>query len=216
MAQPSVYEWTAANTTAVAALQSLAGAGSLTLNGSLVPAATPRQGFVQFPKYVRSVSLTSANNLSGVNFTIHGVSENGSDETQTIAGPNANTVETTNVFYEVTAITTNGAAAAVSAGTGHIGHTFPFLFNYNSPYPALGIACDVTNGAGAITYSFTCFLADLGVGNAAPFHPIAAMTGATTDQIAVLNIPIMWAEIDITASTLDASLQATFIQQGIV
>jgi len=212
MAQPIEYEWTPANTTEVANVQSLAGAGSLVLNGSLVPHSTPNQGFVQFPNFSRTVSLTSVNNLSAVNFTINGFSEIGPIQ-ETIAGPNNNTVESTVIFNKITSITTNAAAAAVSAGTGHIGRTYLFSFNYNSPYPALSVSVSVV---GVITYTFQCTIENADLGNAFFFNPIAGMTNATTDQAGSISFPIKYAWIEISASTANAALVATFIQQGIV
>jgi hypothetical protein len=103
----------AASTTAVAALQTLGGAGDLTLASSTV--TLPNQG--QRP------SLTSANNLSAVTFTFYGTDVNGKTFSLAMAGPNANTVILSVAMATITRIAANAAAAAVSAGYAAQGET---------------------------------------------------------------------------------------------
>jgi len=63
------------------------------------------------------VTLTSGGNISGTNFTITGTDASGATVNQTIAGPNAGTVTTTQKFLTVTQIATNGAVGTnTSAG----------------------------------------------------------------------------------------------------
>jgi hypothetical protein len=206
---PIEYNWISANTTYIAAVQSLGGAGSMVLNGSNV-------GPFQIPGMIRAVSLTSLNNNSAVNFTITGT-VNGRTLSQTIAGPNANTVETTTVFDVITSITTNGAINAVSAGIGHTGFTPWFTCDYNRGVFNLSCAVDVTNNAGAITYSFVGTLDD--VASIVPYvfnaTSLPAMVGLNVDGFTNATIPLRFASIFISASTADASLRATFLQQGI-
>ena len=69
----------------------------------------------------RAVSLTSVSNLSAINFTITGYDAYGYLQTQTIAGPNNNTVNTTKTFKWIKSVkssTTN--AGSVSVGTADI------------------------------------------------------------------------------------------------
>src|SRR6202000_2072110 len=71
----------------------------------------------------RTVTLTSPNDLSGINFTINGFYY-GQPVSKTIAGPNANTIEvgTTPDFYfdSIVAIVPDASlvGAEISAGTG--------------------------------------------------------------------------------------------------
>lgn len=118
------YFWPANNTQGVAALQTLAGAGALILNGTYSNAVNNTVNFIR-NGFVRIVTLTSANNLSAVNFTIIGI-QNGVSIIEVIAGPNNNTVNSTNEFDIITSITTSAAAAAVSSGTGPVGF-FPLI-----------------------------------------------------------------------------------------
>lgn len=217
MAIPAVFTWPAANTQAICATQTLGAAGSLTINGTLAQTITGGPPYVIFPGISRTVSLTSTNDLSGVNFTITGTYR-GSVQTQTIAGPNNNTVYTTatypNFFDSVTSITTNGAAAAVSVGTGTLGFTHWYNFNYHATYPAISSQVIVT-GTPNITYTWNVTLDDI-QSNASPatFAPVTAMTTATTSQLGLINTPIRYCAIQITAATT-GSLVATFLQQGI-
>lgn len=206
---PIEYNWIAANTTYIAPLQSLGGAGSMTLNGSNI-------GPFQIIGMIRAVSLTSANNNSGVNFTVTGT-VNGRAISQTIAGPNNNTVETTAVFDVITSITFNGAINAVSAGIGHTGFTSWFTCDYNRTVYNLSAAVDITNNTGTIDYSFVGTLDNVAAIVPYVFNAtsLPAMIGLAVDGFTNSTIPLRFASIFISASTNDATLRATFLQQGV-
>ncbi len=55
----------------------------------------------------RPVALTSVSNLSAISFTVVGLDDSLAPLSQTISGPNANTVQTGNVFSKVISITPN-------------------------------------------------------------------------------------------------------------
>jgi len=206
MTKPVVYNWVAASTAAIAPLQSLAAAGTLTLSGQY---SVQNPLFANLYPMVRNISLTSANNLSAVNFTI--TSTTGQQEV--IAGPNNNTVETVGTFGTIQSITTNGAVNAVSVGLGHIGSLVWHGNDYNRMVMNDGIQVVVT---GTITYSFDVTLDDVNkVSVPTVFNPIVAMTGATTNQLANYTTPIAYSRIRITASTAGATLTETICQQGI-
>lgn len=115
-----VYVWDsvpqAANATAVAALQTLTAAGDLALTGGT--GGVVLSNGVSVLDVPRTVTLSSANALAGVTFTIYGTDYLGAPMSQQLAGPAAGTVETTKAFKTVTRIAASAAAAAVSAGTG--------------------------------------------------------------------------------------------------
>lgn len=85
----------------------LALAQLLAAAGDLVLELLPSQTVVT----AQGVTLTSAGNLLGVNFTIYGKDEYGQDQNETLAGPNATTVTSANLYTQVTRI-------AADAGTG--------------------------------------------------------------------------------------------------
>lgn len=96
----------AANATAVAASQSLGGAGNLTLT------ANPYT-----PNSVRKITITSAGNDSGLTWTVTGTDINDAALVSNVTGANAGTATTSVVFKTVTQIASTGATAStVTAG----------------------------------------------------------------------------------------------------
>lgn len=215
--KPVEYTWPVASTTAIAALQNLAGAGTILLNGSLAPSQNT-SGSGNYPVVLaginRTITLTSANNLSAVNFTITGTT-NGVASSEVLAGPNANTVTSVNPYDKIISITTNGAVNAVSAGTGTTGWTQWSLLNYDSTYFQVSVLAAVT---ATINYSLETTIApDPNFVNSALLtnNPIVAMTGATTSQIGVLTQPCTHVNISINSSNGTGSLNFILLQQGI-
>tara|TARA_R110000868_G_scaffold138873_1_gene353394 strand:+ start:895 stop:1590 length:696 start_codon:yes stop_codon:yes gene_type:complete len=127
MARYLRYVFPVANNLNVCALQNTVGAAALVLNGNLANQVTKQVSFID-RGYSRSISLTSVNNLAGVNFTISGI-QNGVLLTEVLAGPNANTVYSVQIYDKIYSIATNGGVNQVSVGTGYTGF-FP-LININ-------------------------------------------------------------------------------------
>jgi len=207
--QPRVYVWPAASNNAIALLQTLGAAGNLTLNGSLASSSEGGTPSVIFYNYNRYVTLTSANDLSGVNFTITGTI-NSAPVSQTIAGPDNDTVATTVVFDTVTSISASAAATAVSAGTGTFGQTRWFESDYYLNVSNLSIQVVVT---GTINYTFGTTLDNVNLITPTLFDPISGMTNATTSQLGNYLPATNFSTIVINSGT--GSLTATFIQQGV-
>jgi hypothetical protein len=162
------------------ALQTLAGAGSLLLNGTL---STPTNPAVILHGVSRRISITSTGNLAAKNFTITGTYL-GAAQTATIAGPNNNTVETTVLFETVTSVTVDAAVATnVSVGTGSRGHTAIYKVNEQSQIQAMSAQVIVTGGT--LTYSFLSSLqlidANFAVANGQP--TIYTMNAVTASAI---------------------------------
>lgn len=103
--------------------------GNLVLNGTIVDSMTGKVSFID-KNYYSTISITSTFNISNSNFTIIGTS-NGCLITETIAGPNNNTVFSNTLFDSVSFITisNNVINNAFSIGSnGDVG----FLANYNT------------------------------------------------------------------------------------
>jgi len=87
--------------------QTLGGAGDFTLNGAGVVDGvwTTPDGFA------KQIGFESAGNISAVTFTVTGFTDESKHNavTETLSGPNANTVETSNYFYHITSVAANGA-----------------------------------------------------------------------------------------------------------
>ncbi len=132
----SKYVFPIARTNDVCLLQTTVGAANLSINGLL----NAKNGTLSFINqgYSRSVSLTSAGNLSARTFSITGV-QNGITVTENITGPNANTVYGVGVYDSILSISVNGVVAtAVQVGTGYLGF-FP-LININLYRPVISYA----------------------------------------------------------------------------
>jgi hypothetical protein len=130
---------TPANAQAISLSQSIASGALASLNGglgTLTNASTAAVSALQttgaaaiftqtaypYSLTVPSVlSLTSTGNISGVNFTISGLDSSGAAVTETLAGPNNNTVYTNTVFASVEKVYANGAVGTnTSVGYGAV------------------------------------------------------------------------------------------------
>jgi hypothetical protein len=110
-------------------------------------------------------------------------------------------------------VTTNLATVGnVSIGTGTTGVTH--WFNSDQYVNVLGLSCQAIV-TGTITYSFLTTLDDPNdVASPTSFTPIAAMTGATTNQLGSILTPTRNSRIAVTASDGTGALAITFLQQG--
>ena len=147
------YTWPVIDTAAVCALQDLASSGSLLLNGTFTSSDTPNQISFISNNFIRSVSITSANNLSAINFTITGF-QNEALVTETIVGPNNNTVFGTKYYDIITSVAASGSVTQVSVGTGSAGY-LP-LIQLSTISSSTNYSCSIkvpASGSG-VTYSF--------------------------------------------------------------
>jgi hypothetical protein len=143
MYKPLTYNWSAASNTFVAALQNGTANTPLTLNSANFNSST---GLLDFSGFFRSVTITSANNLSGVIFTITGKDNYGNIITEVLAGPNNSTVISANYYTIITSVTPNATATGVSIGSGVQGYSIPQPFNYVSNQPKTGTRYTFTSG----------------------------------------------------------------------
>ena len=225
--QPAVYNWIAATPTAIFNSNNIPpvlGQRSFVLNGDLLNPLAPNSP-ISLGKIARVISITSAGNVSVVNFTITGT-YNGLSVSQTIAGPNATTVYTTQFFNTVDSITFNAnVTSATNVGTGNAGVapagawgvTNWFVYDFFTPNSALTVQAKVI--ANTVNYSLEVTLDDIITTPEASltlFNPIAGMTNATTNQIGNINFPIRYARLKFNNATTSAgSLTTTFLQQGL-
>lgn len=124
MSRSLSYIFPAGNTTDVCLLQTLLGAGNLTINGNLANLVNGQVSFIQ-KGYSRQISFTSVNNLSARQFTITGM-QNGVTIIENVTGPNNNTVYSVQVYDVISSISVDGAVNNVSVGTGWQGF-FPLI-----------------------------------------------------------------------------------------
>jgi hypothetical protein len=226
--QPVIYNWIAATPTAIFNSNNIPpvpGQRSFVLNGDLFnPLSVPGLP-ISLGRIARVISITSTGNVSAVNFTITGT-YNGLPVSQTIAGPNATTVYTTQFFNTVDSVTFNtNVTSATNVGTGNAGVapagawgvTNWFVYDFFTPFSMLTAQAKVN--AVTVNYSLEVTLDDVvSVPEASLtlFNPIAGMTNATTNQIGNINFPIRYARLKFNNATNSAgSLTATFLQQGL-
>jgi hypothetical protein len=225
--QSAVYNWIAATPTAIFNSNNIPpvpGQRSFVLNGNLLNSLAPNSP-ISLGKIARVVSITSAGNVSAVNFTITGT-YNGLPVSQTLAGPNANTVYTTQFFNTVDSVTFNAnVTSATNVGTGNAGVapagawgvTNWFTYDFFVPDSALTIQARVN--AVTVNYSLEVTLDDVVAipeASLTLFNPIAGMTNATTNQIGNISFPIRYARLKFNNATNSVgSLTATFLQQGL-
>jgi hypothetical protein len=88
-----------ADTTHIAAAQTLGGAGNFTLANTTIG------------NLPQTITFTSTGNISSVEMTITGTDLNGDAQTEAINGPNNNTVTSTNKFLTVTQVAADGAVS---------------------------------------------------------------------------------------------------------
>ena len=87
--------------------QTLGGANNFVLNGAGVVSGQ----WVTPDLFAKQIGFASTGNISGVNFTVSGYQDKNKTIpiSEIIAGPNNNTVETTNYFYSIQSISASGA-----------------------------------------------------------------------------------------------------------
>lgn len=155
MPRPKSYSWPAPDADGICLAQTTAGAGALIINGALLdlPATMQASTRVVLPGVQRTVSITSAADLSGVDFTITGTDLRGATVTETLAGPDTSptVVYTTAEFHTITNVTVDDAVGTnVTVGTGTTGQTnWMVLDDFISPFN-VGLGVTVT---GTIDYS---------------------------------------------------------------
>jgi hypothetical protein len=122
-----------------------------------IPLATPYP-FI-FPNLARTITLTSSDNLSAVNFTIHGTDQFGNAISEVLVGPNNDTVTSVNQYNTIVAIASSGNYTNFSIGSGSTG-TFQWIkFNTFNVDPNITISAEVV---GTINYTINQTIDSLG------------------------------------------------------
>jgi hypothetical protein len=166
MSQFYEYNWPAPIANGISLFQTTTANTPLLLNGSYVNKTTRIVNFIDFG-IVPRVTLNSAANLSAINFLITGY-QNGVFISETLTGPNANTVTSVNCFDSVAQIIPRGTTGStVQAGVAALGY-FPMILlntakiNTSSISYALNIVAAPANPA---TYQvFLSLKNNLGMG----------------------------------------------------
>lgn len=250
MTNPRTYHWpsVASNVATIASLQTVAANAQVVINSNLPYAQTvpvSNSGIYLYTDMLRTVSFTSTANISGVTFTINGLSTavdgNGNptgqlvNTTETRTGPNANTVQTTRLYSQINSITTGNpgtGANTVSVGFGYNGITSYMVLNTNSHSPQQWTALAQPLNAAA-TFDWTIFASVTRnivypispsdpVFATAPLPPLFPIqigtgnnTGSSFPQTEVMSM--LWATIGTTNAGVNGNSEFYFtvLQQGI-
>lgn len=211
----AVFTFAAYDRDGICAAQQRTGAGALVINGVLLDKPTTMVG-VRRVSYLaagvqRVVSLYSAGNLSAVTFTVAGYLK-GVAVTEDVTGPNNSTVATTQLYDIVTSISTSATISSdVEVGNGATGKSNWYTADTFAFDPVTNIQANVTD---TIQYDVNYTLDNPNtVTTPLETAVAAAMTNATTDQIAALTAPYAALRFNIDSST-DGSLVMTVIQAG--
>jgi hypothetical protein len=220
MSQFYEYNWPAPIANGISLFQTTTANTPLLLNGSYVNKTTRIVNFIDFG-IVPRVTLNSAADLRAINFLITGY-QNGVFISETLAGPNANTVTSVNCFDTVTQIIPTGTTGStVQVGVASIGY-FPMILlntaktNTSSISYALNIVAATANPA---TYQvFLSLKNNLGMGKyddlttAANGNFAAPAAAATASALIQYNSLASNLLIKIGTNANNSILKAQFLQ----
>ena len=188
----SIYNkltWPIVDKAAVCATQNTTMAGPLLLNGTLFNSNIPNQISFIASRFIRSVSISSTNNLSGSTFIVNGF-QNDAPVTDTITGPNITTVYGSKYFDIITSVTVNGAVTGVQVGTGNAGYFPLVVVNSNTTNINYSVSILFPPTGAGITYSLYQTLDQINA-NFITFNdqiinlfPAFGLTNQTTSKIA--------------------------------
>jgi len=220
MSQFYEYNWPAPIANGISLFQTLTANIPLLLNGSYVNKTTRIVNFIDFG-IVPRITLNSAANLSAINFLITGY-QNGVFISETLTGPNANTVTSVNCFDSVVQIIPTGTTGStIQVGVASVGY-FPMILlntaktNTSSISYALNIVAATANPA---TYQvFLSLKNNLGLGkyddltSAANGNFAAPAAAATASALIQYNSLASNLLIKIGTNANNSILKAQFLQ----
>ena len=177
-------------------------------------------GVATFP-YPTQITFTSSDDLSSVAFTVFGTGPDNNPLYEVITGPNNDTVTGTKTFKTVNRIavatvttftteTVDVGGAEVGIGTGDW-----WPLDIYTPNQVTTISCNIL-GAGSATYSVQYTNEDIWNLPAsdclAVAHPVAALTGASTDQTAFTTTLMRAVRVNVASGS--GQLRVTVVQQS--
>lgn len=131
----STFNWPATDADGVCASQTLGAAGALTLNGALLEPSSllKTRRVIMGDGIQRTVTITSTDDQTGVDFTITGTDLYGNTVTEVLSGGNNTTVTSVEHYAIITSIVADGAVGtAITVGSGAGGSTRWWTPNRNA------------------------------------------------------------------------------------
>ncbi|GAO98103.1 hypothetical protein Cva_00751 [Caedimonas varicaedens] len=209
MSKPLTWLWLPQNKEAFCKAQDLAEAGTLVFNGTNPPSA--------LAGVLRTISLTSDQDLSAVKITCTGMM-NGQMVSETLNGPNGETIETKQIFDTLTSVGVSDKVKNLSVGTGTTGQTSWVLFDYQRTFPSLSAQVVILDGTAKYslmgTLSNPAQTADMTqclfvIANDMKEKEESAL-------VPVMPFPVRYVCVQILEGEATTSLEITFLQQGVV
>lgn len=159
------------------------------------------------------LNLTSGADISGIDFTITGTDADGVAITETIAGPAATTVETTNYFLTVTEITISATLGSDEVDIGWVDEfvTPTIGVNYHRSESSLRVAV-----TGTINYTAQQTFDELRLRSDGAFDwsdsTDTDLVSATASQISVFDKPVTGIRFKANSYSSGAALDVYFVQ----
>ncbi len=189
-------------------------------HGTLFDSSIPDQVSFVRVNMIRSISLSSVNNLSTTNFIIQGF-QNGAFVTETLSGPNNNTVYGTKSYDIITSVTTNTAVNGIKVGTGRVGFLPLLMININAGFinyamtvllpPSSGINYSIFQTLDQVSNNFITFSNQV-----TKFFPVDSnLTNQTTSQtgnsIVITNFILL--QVNSSATPVTDTFDFIFLQE---
>lgn len=215
MSSPKVYQWIQADNEAIVVTNDY-DAGFLPLNGTLFTETNPLS--IKFPGFSRVVTVTSADDIIAVVFTVNGI-YNGQPVQDVIGGINGDTVQGVQLFDSIISITVDEDVTNTSVGIGLTGHTAWLLADYdrnisNFTFQAIKPPEDLV----VVTYSLICTLQDISntttLAELDLFDPTGDMTDQGISSVGFCNAPLRYLAFNITNSNANGSLTGIILEGG--
>jgi len=198
MARIQSYVWTEGNLSGICLLQTGTTSTNLLFNGPASQQQYPWNPSASLSGFQRTIAITSQNDLSLRTITIMGSTWSGLAITASLAGPNNNTVSTTEQFMTVSSIIGDGTLASVSVGWGAVGQSRPYTVDsFNTP-ATLRMQVSVS---GTMTYSARSTLDNIQISGVKTWVPHPALVGSATAQDSYSSPPAA-VQIAVLASTV--------------
>lgn len=176
MARPAVFTFQPHENNQVALAQTTT---SVVFNGALANQSNQNFSYVTLSGFQRPVVLTSTQNLSALSITVAGSTYSSLAVSETLSGPNNNSVTTTQAFMTVNSITSPSTMTSIRVGFDTTGTSRPFTPNaYNTPAD-IGMQVNVS---GTINYTVQSTYDDVRNPGTQTWFSSATMSGTASSQ----------------------------------
>lgn len=184
----------------------------------------PARSFIPcviIPNAEKKITITSVNNLTGVDFTLSGYNIFNQPISEVLTGANANTATSVLNYHKINSVIPNNAANAVQIGVSDNAISRWMILDTNrtnSSFPTIQI-----NVAGTIEYTvygtaskpFTYNQNGYNFPNVLSFPVSNSLTNASTNQIEETTIHYQAIAVEVNSADPDGELQITLLQPGI-